>query len=167
MPSFARAYAEGASPLLHAIRSNPSDPVNWLVFGDWLEEHGLPRCEPSTHQLPRADGPVQPVVHAAAPASEADRLIDQLYRLTPEQLAALSCSEVSTKGMGWVEAERMMTVEASSLGLKSMPMRLRVKSYRTGEVRDMGQCAVVRDPEGELQYIDYSDDEYRLRVFND
>lgn len=58
-PSFAKAYdgpGGNASGLLETIRKNPKDEGAWLVFADWLEEHGLPRCEmpKKTVVLPRS-----------------------------------------------------------------------------------------------------------------
>lgn len=57
VPSFARSYNDTAHDLMATIRSNRTDELAWNVFGDWLEEHGLPRCtmpDASVH-LPRND----------------------------------------------------------------------------------------------------------------
>lgn len=43
-PSFAGCYDDNAAGIIAAIRSNPKDEGAWMVFGDWLEEHGLRRC---------------------------------------------------------------------------------------------------------------------------
>ncbi len=45
VPPFSEQRDEDAAGLCQKIRSNPTDPATWQVFGDWLEEHNLPRCE--------------------------------------------------------------------------------------------------------------------------
>jgi uncharacterized protein (TIGR02996 family) len=52
-PSFAKAYNQTAHELLAGIRANPKDEQAWGVFGDWLEENGLPRPQPNLAKNPR------------------------------------------------------------------------------------------------------------------
>lgn len=57
-PSFAKSWDEDAHGLLNAIRDDKSgDTTRWLIFADWLQEKGLPRCEvpKAGAQLPRND----------------------------------------------------------------------------------------------------------------
>jgi len=57
-PSFAKLYDPTAAAFCGAIRQHPETEEAWAKFGDWLEEHGLPRCKkpkPSTRStaMPR------------------------------------------------------------------------------------------------------------------
>lgn len=45
VPSFAESYSPQAAGFLQAVRENPRSEDAWGVFGDWLEERGLPRCK--------------------------------------------------------------------------------------------------------------------------
>jgi uncharacterized protein (TIGR02996 family) len=47
-----------------AILENPSDPATWLVYGDWLTEHGDPRGELIAVQAQRAERPDDPLLAA-------------------------------------------------------------------------------------------------------
>lgn len=46
-PSFAKCYDDDAAAMLYKMRDDlvKGETTAWLVFADWLQEHGLPPCE--------------------------------------------------------------------------------------------------------------------------
>ncbi len=77
---------------------------------------------------------------------------------------------INSERLAYTPDSKTFSCEASDLmgdGF-SLPREIRVKSHRTGDVRTFTLHHKQRDPEGELQFIDYSDGQgITLRIFND
>ena len=90
-PSFAKAYNEQGHGLCGHVRDHAQDEMAWNVFGDWLEENGLPRCtKPAkTVVLPRNDSNGKTSTTAASPVNRilvtAPVTIEQEQSLPPNQ----------------------------------------------------------------------------------
>lgn len=160
VPSFARDYDETAHTLLNGVRDNPKDENTWNVFGDWLEERGLPRCTMPAKAvtMPRNDSVgAKKTVTVSAPAPKPVET-----PVTPEPVP-----EISTAKLTWDAGERTLFADGSDVQLSDYPARIKVKSHKTGDVKTFHRGLRKLDPEGDLMYVDYAAGDITLRLFND
>ncbi len=165
-PSFARDYDNQAQGLCATIKDKPQFETAWNVLGDWLEEHGLPRCQVPAKGvvLPRNDSTNDKTTMSPAPVPVK----------APEPVVAptITSWNASTVHMDYDSETKTLSVNASDLKLSKRresdwPMRINTNSHLTGAVKGFFRAGMSHADNGAILSVDYVCGDLTLRIFND
>ncbi len=164
-PSFAKAYNEQGHGLCMTVRDKPQDETAWMVFGDWLEENGLPRCKKPTKTvvLPRNDSN-NPQNDKFSPNSTGAGKIPPKTSTTPNILRT-----INSKDLRWAPQTLTFSIEQSKLGWKAgeRPDRMNVVSQKTGVIKTFTDPKTNSDDKTDALYVEYKCETMTLRIWND
>jgi uncharacterized protein (TIGR02996 family) len=154
-PSFSKVHNMGAAGLCQAIRANPDDEFNWLVFADWLEDKGLPRCKMPRRgvTMPREDGANGTSNRPASQPTPATSV--PLTATTPVEVTP---PVVSTGILQWTAASRTFSGYASDMNLPpgTFPTHLTLRSQWANNLMTFERQGMVKDREGEVVEVIYT-----------
>ncbi len=168
-PSFAKAYNEQGHGLCMTVRDKPQDETAWMIFGDWLEENGLPRCKmpKSGVVLPRNDSNGK----TSTTPAPAPKIIPVTLPAAMQPIVEISeptQRTINSKDLRWAPQTLTFSTEQSKLGWNAgeRPDRVNVMSQKTGAIRTFIDPKNISNNEKSLG-IEYKCEAMTLRIWND